>query len=136
MLVQTLAKAPSPSSRRRPLSSFAKTMSCVASRLPSLAATPRCALALARVLREDVLRLRRQHHQIRTPATAAAAAHGMPTARPTLSAVLAPRAAAAAHICQLRIAPYLKKHMSVQIWHVKRCLQERQQMQSGLCCLL
>ena len=98
--MQTLAKAPSPSSRRRPRSSFAKTMSCVASRLPSLAAASRCALALALVLSEDVLRLRRQHHQSRTPATATATAHGTPIASPILTAVLVPWVEAPAGACQ------------------------------------
>ena len=100
VLMQTLAKAPSPSSRRRPCSSFAKTMSCVASRLPSLAAASWCALALALVLSEDVLRRLRQHHQIRTPAAAAAATHGMPIASPILSAVLAPCVEGPADACQ------------------------------------
>ena len=100
MFAQTLAKAPSPSSRRRPRSSFAKTMSCVTSRLPSLAAASRCALALALVLSEDVLRLLRQHHQSRMPAAAVAAAHGMPIASPILSAVLAPCVEAPADKCQ------------------------------------
>ena len=106
MLAQTLAKAPSPSSRRRPRSSFAKTMSCVASRLPSLAAASRCALALALVLSEDVLHLLRQHHQIRTPAAAAAAAHGMPAASPILSALLAPCGEEPANARQQGIAPW------------------------------
>ena len=95
-----MAKAPSPSRSLRPLSSRSNTMSCVASRLPSLAAASRCALALAEVDSAEVLRLLRQHHQSSAQSMAAAAAQGTPAARPTLTAVLGPPASALALLPQ------------------------------------
>ena len=87
VFVLTFANAPSPSKRRFPRSSFSNMMSSVDSRLPSLAARSRCTLALAVDDSADGLRLLRQHHQIRTPATAAATAQGMPTPNPIFSAL-------------------------------------------------